>query len=87
MIQIKIKTLLLEKYIPPTYVNDDGYINDIYNNQTEVFTHIDWDDCMYIFGQWKQFPSWKELRQAYERTIWFHKGPSWYRDRQLNRIL
>jgi hypothetical protein len=32
-------------------------------------------------------PNWKQLRQAYERTWWFHRTTDKLRDLQLDRIL
>jgi hypothetical protein len=64
---------------------------DIYmpvcERSTEFSYHIEWDQVMFIFGHWKQMPSWKELRQAYERSIWFYKDQSTLRDQQLKRLL
>lgn len=54
---------------------------------TEFSYHIEWDDIMFIFGQWSHQPTWKELRQAYERSIWFYKSQDWYREQQLKRLL
>lgn len=54
---------------------------------TEFSYHIEWDDMMFIFGHWNQKPTWKELRQAYERSIWFYKSQEWYREQQLKRLL
>lgn len=54
---------------------------------TEFSYHLEWDQSMFIFGQWSQKPTWRELRQAYERTIWFYKSQNWLREQQLNRLL
>ena len=70
-----------------TFINENKYENSISDLPSEISVHIEWTNFMLIFGKWKQFPSWKELRQAYERTIWFYKGLDWYRNTQLNRIL
>jgi hypothetical protein len=54
---------------------------------TDFSYHIEWDDSIFIFGHWKQMPNWKELRQAYERSIWFYKDQSKLREQQLKRLL
>lgn len=59
----------------------------VWERSTDFSYHIEWSDSIFIFGHWKQMPNWKELRQAYERSIWFYKDQSKLREQQLNRIL
>ena len=42
---------------------------------------------MYVYGIWDIKPDCKQLRQAYERTLWFKKTKSELRNSQINRIL
>ena len=46
-----------------------------------------WHDYLLIYGVWDSMPTWKQLRQAYERTWWFHRNVDELRDLQLNRLL
>ncbi len=64
-----------------------GYQMPLSERSVDFSYHIEWDDSMFVFGQWSYRPTWKELRQAYERTIWFYKNQDWYREQQLNRLL
>ena len=54
---------------------------------TEIERLPIWHDYLLIYGVWDSMPSWVELRQAYERTWWFHRTSDELRDIQLNRIL
>ena len=46
-----------------------------------------WNDYLLIYGVWDSMPTWKQLRQAYERTWWFHRNIDELRNLQLNRLL
>jgi len=39
--------------------------------QSQIQRLILWHDSMDIYGVWDKMPTWKELRVAYEKTIWF----------------
>lgn len=45
------------------------------------------NDNMLVYGVWDSMPSWLQLRQAYEKTWWFHRNKDELRDIQLNRLL
>lgn len=71
---------------------DYVYEDKTYNNYIgEIPTEINrlplWNDQMFIYGVWDSKPNWKQLRQAYERTWWFHRTSDELRDLQLNRLL
>ena len=74
-----------------TYTDKDGvsreFTNYIAELPSEVNRTILWSDSMYVYGSWDKMPNWKELRQAYERTWWFHRSTDELRDVQLNRLL
>ena len=63
------------------------YTNIVAEDKSELKSLILWDDVMYVYGIWDTKPDWKQLRQAYERTLWFKKTKSELRDSQINRIL
>jgi len=63
------------------------YTNYIAELESNIDRFILWGDSMYVYGAWDKMPTWKELRQAYERTWWFHRTSDELRDIQLDRIL
>jgi hypothetical protein len=69
------------EYEGKTYKN---YIGEL---PTEIERLPLWDDTLLIYGVWDSMPNWKQLRQAYERTWWFHRTANERRDIQLDRIL
>lgn len=56
-------------------------------NPTEIKRLPLWHDSMLIYGLWNSKPNWRQIRQAYERTWWFHKTSQELRNIQLNRLL
>ena len=62
-------------------------LNLVAEDKSELKSLILWGDIMYVYGIWDIKPDWKQLRQAYERTLWFKKTKSELRDSQINRIL
>ena len=63
------------------------YTNIVAEDKSELKSLILWDDVMYVYGIWDTKPDWKQLRQAYERTLWFKKTKSELRNSQINRII
>ena len=63
------------------------YKNYIGELSTEIERLPLWDDSLLVYGVWDTMPNWKQLRQAYERTWWFHRTTDKLRDLQLDRIL
>jgi hypothetical protein len=63
------------------------YKNYIGELPTEIERLPLWDDYLLVYGVWDSMPNWKQLRQAYERTWWFHRTSDELRDLQLNRLL
>jgi hypothetical protein len=69
------------EYDGKTYKN---YIGEL---PTEIERLPLWNDYLLIYGVWNSMPNWQQLRQAYERTWWFHRTTDELRDLQLNRLL
>ena len=63
------------------------YQNYIAEDRTEIKRLALWSDSMLVYGVWDSKPNWKQLKQAYERTWWFHRTKDELRDIQLNRLL
>lgn len=61
--------------------------NHIAELETEVQRLPIWHDYVLIYGVWDSMPNWKQLRQAYERTWWYHRTTDELRDIQLDRLL
>lgn len=54
---------------------------------TEIERIIIWDDSVKVYGHWDVLPDWKELRRAYEKTIWYHRTKEDNRDFLLGSLL
>ena len=67
--------------VPKTYQSYFGELT------TEIERLPLWSDYLLVYGVWDTMPNWKQLRQAYERTWWFHRTTDELRDLQLNRLL
>ena len=67
--------------------NGKTYTNIVAEDKSELKSLILWDDVIYVYGIWDTKPDWKQLRQVYERTLWFKKTKSELRNSQINRIL
>ena len=63
------------------------YLNYIAEDRTEIERLALWSDSMLVYGVWDSKPNWKQLKQAYERTWWFHRTKDELRNLQLNRLL
>lgn len=63
------------------------YQRFIYDNVTEIERLPIWHDYLLVYGVWDTMPNWRQLRQAYERTWWFHRTTDELRDLQLDRLL
>ena len=48
--------------------------------ESEIKRDVQWVDYHLIYDVWNSYPTWKELRRAYERTWWFHKTKQQKRD-------
>ena len=55
--------------------------------EAEIRRDPQWHNYHLIYGVWNSYPTWKELRRAYERTWWFHKTKSEKRNIKINNIL
>jgi len=54
---------------------------------TKIKRLIIWDDQIKVYGAWYGLPDWKELRRAYEKTIWFSTTKEDIRERKLKSVL
>lgn len=63
------------------------YQNYMAEIPTEIKRLALWNDSMLVYGVWDSKPNWKQLKQAYERTWWFHRTIDELRDIQLDRLL
>ena len=74
-----------------TYTDNNGnektYTDWPSERQTEIERIIIWDDSVNVYGCWNTLPGWKELRKAYQKTIWFHRSKEDNREFLLNGIL
>ena len=74
-----------------TYTDRDGneksYKDWPSEQPTKIESIILWDDSVNVYGVWDKLPDWKELRKAYQKTIWFHRSKEDNRDFLLNGIL
>jgi hypothetical protein len=62
----------------------DAYVCD---NPSEIKRITLWNDSMNVYDVWDSMPAWKELRRAYEKTIWFSTDEQIKRDRTLRSLL
>jgi hypothetical protein len=73
------------------YKDKDGLVKTYQNYIAELPTEIErlpiWSDYLLVYGVWDSMPNWQQLRQAYERTWWFHRTTDELRDLQLDRLL
>ena len=73
------------------YKDYDGSVKIFNRYMGDLPTEIErlslWGDDLLVYGVWDTMPNWKQLRQAYERTWWFHRTIDQLRDSQLNRLL
>ena len=72
------------------YISDiDGktYKSWADDERTELRSCICWDDAMYVYGVWDVKPTWKELKLAYQQTLWFGRTGQEIRDIKLSSIL
>lgn len=48
---------------------------------------IIWDDGVNVYGVWDKLPGWKELKKAYQKTIWYSRSTEDNRDFLLGSLL
>jgi hypothetical protein len=74
-----------------TYTDRDGVEREYKQYPSEISTSIEsiilWDDSVNVYGVWDKLPGWKELRKAYEKTIWFSIPTEEMRERKLKSVL
>ncbi len=64
-----------------------NFTNLVGEYPTKIRRLILWDDSMKVYGAWWGLPDWKELRRAYEKTIWFRTTKEDMRERKLKSVL
>jgi len=57
------------------------------DSQSKIERLILWNDSIEVYGVWDKMPNWKELRIAYEKTVWFGMSKEDRRARKLNSLL
>lgn len=74
-----------------TYTDRDGNERSFTDWPAEQHTKIEsiiiWDDMVNVYGVWDKLPDWKELRKAYQKTIWFSRPLEEKRDITLDMLL
>jgi hypothetical protein len=71
----------------PKY-SKDGIYCSIIERGSEINSVIPWGSCeVYIFGKWTSVPDWKQMKMAYEKTIWFYTDQEQLRDRAISALL
>ena len=70
-----------------TYYGGIGSKFCVIDKLVYLSSHVEWMDEIFIFGIWKNKPGFKELKLAYETTMWYSPSKSHYRNVILNRIL
>lgn len=46
-----------------------------------------WNYDLFVYGIWTGRPTWKQLKPAYEKTLWYGRTKSEVRDIQIDRFL
>lgn len=67
--------------------NNNIFTNLVCEDRNELQSLIVWHHQLYVYGSWDVKPNIKELRQAYEKTLWYGKTIEEQRDININRIL
>ena len=70
-----------------TYYGGIGSKFCVIDKLVYLSSHVECMDEIFIFGIWKNKPGFKELKLAYETTMWYSPSKSHYRNVILNRIL
>jgi hypothetical protein len=65
---------------------EKGYHIPVYEHPSSLKSHIEWNDFMYVYGIWDTKPKYKELKEAYSKTLWFGKTPEEIIDQKLDTI-
>jgi len=67
--------------------NGKNYTAYAYDDKTAIKSIIAWNDQIYSYGVWDKKPTWKELKPAYEQTLWFKRTLPELRNLKLDNIL
>jgi len=51
-----------------------------------IRSSIDWNDTLLIIGHWNTKPNWKQMRQAFCKSLWYNK-PNWARTLKITELL
>lgn len=67
----------------------NGEIYEAYasENKSLLKTTIIWNDEFFVYGTWDSKPKFKDLKEAYKKTLWFNKTTQEQRDLTLNNLL
>jgi hypothetical protein len=70
-----------------TYLYKDKEYSNYASEIQGINTTILWDEDLYVYGIWDKIPNWKELKKAYEKSIWFKRTKEELRDIKINSII
>jgi len=59
----------------------------LFHSSPKTKSHIEWNDTMFVYGMWKSKPNWKELKESFVKTKWYHKDKNAVRQLRLNNLL
>lgn len=71
-----------------TEIKSDDYEYFISDFNMEVKDYVNWGSSIIkIFAIYDKKPNWKELKEAFEKTMWYELTDEQERNRAINRIL
>lgn len=66
----------------------DGRVMWNSDYDVNIINYVNWGDSMiHIFGVYDKKPTWKEMREAYEKSFWYELTEEQKRNRSINNIL
>jgi hypothetical protein len=57
------------------------------DRETKIQRQIQWDSFLMVSGAWKNYPNWKELKEAWKRTWHSYEPVDILRERKLNFLI
>ncbi len=70
-----------------TYTFNDKDFSEYASEIREINHTILWNEELYVYGVWDRIPNWKELKKAYEKSIWFKRTKEELRDIRINSVI
>ncbi|CAG7579751.1 MAG: hypothetical protein SLAVMIC_00075 [uncultured marine phage] len=84
---IEVKYMEYKKTWENRLIEKDDKYSFLMERSSELKSHIDWWDSMWIYGIWDHKPNWKELRKAFLKTQWYYRTKDEMRDYRLGQLL